>query len=64
MSDEYPVSTADEKRLQEELKRRLLEAGLLTEITPPMPPEKWPKDRKPFQIEGKPISEVIIEERR
>lgn len=64
MSDKSPISTTDEKRLQDELKLRLLEVGLLTEITPPLPPEKWPKNRKPIPIEGKPISEIIMEERR
>ena len=42
----------------------LLELGLLTEITPPLAPDAIPKDRRPIPIEGKPISELIIEERR
>jgi hypothetical protein len=56
--------TAEEKVREEQFMQSLLEAGLLTEITPPLPPEKWPKNRMPIPIEGKPISEIIIEERR
>lgn len=49
---------------QEELDRRLLAAGLLTRIPPPItdftPYERW----QPVEIEGEPISETIIRERR
>lgn len=58
------LDPATEKLLQEKLDQRLLELGLLTEITPPMKPEDYPKDRKPIPIEGKLISEIIIEDRR
>jgi hypothetical protein len=52
------------KKLQEELKQRLLELGLLPEITPPLPANAIPKNRQLIPVEGKPISEIIIEERR
>ena len=64
MSAELNINAPEEKRLQEELQRRLLEVGLLTEITPPMSPDQWPKNRQPVPIEGEPISEMIIRERR
>ena len=50
--------------LLDQVKQRLLEMGVLTEITPPLPPDAIPKDRRPVPIEGKPVSEIIIEERR
>ncbi len=49
---------------EEEFKQRLLEVGLLTEITPPLPPEQYPKGRVPIPVEGNPISDLIIRERR
>jgi len=54
----------DAKILEEEFKRLLLERGLLTEITPPLSPDKYPKDRKPIPLDGRPGSKLILEERR
>lgn len=45
------------------LQQRLLERGLLREIRGPAPVPA-PGDRTPVPIEGKPLSEMIIEERR
>ena len=59
-----PLDPETEKALEEKVKQRLLELGLLTEITPPLAPEDFPKDRRPVPITGKPVSEIIIEERR
>ncbi len=53
-----------QKRLEDQFKQRLLEVGLLTRITPPLPPEKYPKDRQPIPVEGNAVSELIIKERR
>jgi hypothetical protein len=50
--------------LEEEFKQKLLELGLLTEITPPLPPDKYPKNRRPIPVEGNPVSDLIIQERR
>ena len=50
--------------LRDQVKQRLLEMGVLTEITPPLPPDAIPKNRQPIPVEGKPVSEIIIEERR
>jgi hypothetical protein len=47
-----------------ELERRLYEAGLLSEIKPPITDLQPNADRRPIQAQGKPLSEVIIEERR
>ncbi len=54
--------TEDIKGLEEEFKQLLLERGLLTEITPPLPPDKMPKDRKPVPLDGRPGSKLILEE--
>lgn len=64
---EVRVLTTDYERVDDEaetrFKQRLVELGLLTTIrTPaPIPPEA---DRTPIQVRGKPLSEIIIEERR
>ena len=51
-------------RKQEELARLLLADGVISRIPPPVtgsaPYEEW----EPIRIEGKPLSETIIEERR
>lgn len=49
---------------EDEFKRRLVEAGLLREITPPVNNLEPYQGRRPFEFEGKPLSETIIEERR
>ncbi len=61
------VSTEDQHSepvdVEEEVRRRLLEAGLLTEIRRP----GWTTaddDWSPIEVQGKPVSEIIIEERR
>ena len=50
--------------LEEEFKQKLLEVGLLSEITPPLPADKYPKNRRPIPVEGNPVSDLIIQERR
>jgi len=54
---------AETARPADELKRMLLEAGLITEIKPVLsdPDED---DFIPIEVSGKPVSETIIEERR
>jgi len=59
-----PATPMDEAAAEEEFKRRLVKAGLLREIKPPIKDLSSYRDRKPFEIEGKPLSETIIEERR
>jgi hypothetical protein len=53
-----------QRALEERFKQLLLEKGLLTEITPPLPPHKFPKNRRPIPLEGRPGSRLILEERR
>ena len=48
---------------EEEIRRHLFEIGLLSEIKRPSRMEP-PGDRRPIKVRGKPISEMIIEERR
>lgn len=59
-----PSTEFDEHSAEEEFKLRLLRAGLLKHIKPPITDLTPYRDRKPFEIQGKPLSETIIEERR
>lgn len=49
---------------EDELECRLLEAGLLSEIKPPITEVAPYRDRKPGKARSRPLSEVIVEERR
>jgi len=42
----------------------LLALGIIEEIRPPLPPEGIREEHEPIPIEGRPISEEIIEARR
>jgi hypothetical protein len=59
-----PQEEKSEVTKEEEFKQRLLELGLLSEITPPLPPDKYPKDRKPIPLGNRPGSRLLLEERR
>ena len=49
--------------LQEvEFKRRLVEAGLLNEVRPPVPDPESYHGRTPVPVTGMPLSETIVEE--
>jgi hypothetical protein len=50
--------------LQDTFKQRLLEVGLLTEIKPPPRPEPIPAPRRVIRVEGNPVSELLMKERR
>jgi hypothetical protein len=50
--------------LEAEVERRLFEAGLLSEIRSPSLDRAPYRDRHPVEVKGKPLSEVITEERR
>ena len=52
-----------EEQLQAECDRRMLESGLLRSIPRPDDVRK-PRAFKPIRLEGKPVSETLIEERR
>lgn len=49
--------------LDQRAQRALFEAGLLSEIKPPITDPR-PYRRDPIKIKGKPLSETVIEERR
>ena len=46
------------------VQRQLFAAGLLTEIKPPIRDLTPYRDRKPVPIQGEPLSETVIRERR
>jgi Arc/MetJ-type ribon-helix-helix transcriptional regulator len=54
-----PEDVADQ-----ELQRRLLEAGIISEIKPPITDLTPYRDRRAVPIQGEPISETAIRERR
>jgi len=54
-----PEETADQ-----ELQRRLLEAGIISEIKPPITDMTPYRNRRAVPIQGEPISETVIRERR
>jgi hypothetical protein len=49
--------------LDQREQRALYEAGLVSEIKPPIT-DPTPYRREPIKIKGKPLSETVIEERR
>ena len=53
----------EEQDLETQLEQRLFAMGLLSEIKPPIDPASY-QDFEPIENKGKPLSEVIIEERR
>jgi hypothetical protein len=55
--------TASESAYQE-VQRRLFDAGLLSEIKPPIRDLAPYRDRQPVPIQGEPLSETVIRERR
>ncbi len=50
--------------VQQEVERRLFEDGLLNEIKPRVTDPTRHRAWKPIEVKGKPLSELIIEERR
>jgi Arc/MetJ-type ribon-helix-helix transcriptional regulator len=60
---ESPGSLRDEPSSQE-LQRRLFDAGLVTEIKPPITDMTPYQDRQAISMRGEPISETVIRERR
>ena len=49
---------------EEEFERKLVEAGILSEVKPPITDFTPYQNRQPVETTGKPLSEVIMEERR
>lgn len=44
--------------------KRLLERGIISRIPPRIRDAEFYANRRPIEVEGKPVSEIIIEERR
>ena len=60
----FPLPATPEERAQEEaFSRHLLGVGMISRL-PTREPDPPGTDRTPIQIEGGPLSEQIIEERR
>jgi hypothetical protein len=55
-----PLMTADE------FEHHLLDAGVISEVKPPITEEELARFRayKPIEVTGKPVSETLIEDRR
>ena len=60
--DEIERRSAQDE-LADQLEQRLYAAGVLSEIKPLIDPNSY-QDFEPIENKGKPLSEVIIEERR
>jgi Arc/MetJ-type ribon-helix-helix transcriptional regulator len=48
----------------QEMQQRLLEAGLISEVKPPIADLTPYQNRHPIVVEGEPLSEAVIRERR
>ncbi|MEX2119718.1 MAG: hypothetical protein WD847_08995 [Pirellulales bacterium] len=59
-----PLQPQSQLASEAELQKRLVDAGLLKEVKRPLRDAGAFKSRKLVSIEGKPLSETIIEERR
>jgi hypothetical protein len=58
------LAKAGPQMTDEEFQLRLLEKGIIGRIPPRIRDEAFYQNRKPVEVEGKPVSEIIIEERR
>jgi hypothetical protein len=58
------AALTEEELADQELQRRLFEAGLLSEIRPPRRISTGTERFTPVEIEGEPLSETVIRERR
>jgi hypothetical protein len=58
-----PLAHPDAIEVEGRFKQQLVEMGLLEKVRRPVPIPA-DVDRRPIEVEGKPLSELIIEERR
>ncbi len=58
------LASAAPQITEEEFEQRLLEKGIISRIPPRIRDADFYANRKPIEVEGKPVSEIIIEERR
>jgi putative addiction module CopG family antidote len=59
-----PAVSRQEEQSSQELQRRLFEAGIISEIKPPITDLTPYQNRRAVPIQGEPISETAIRERR
>ena len=59
-----PNDLIEAELADQEIHRRLFDAGLLSEIKPPIRDMMPYRDRRPIPIQGEPLSETVIRERR
>jgi hypothetical protein len=52
------------KMTEDEFEQHLLDKGIISRIPPRIRDDSFYAKRKPIKVEGKPVSEIIIEERR
>jgi hypothetical protein len=60
----HPAGSAGPGPQEDEFKCQLVEAELLKEVRPPVQDPDAYRGRTPVPIQGKPLSETIVEERR
>ena len=58
------IAAPNSQMTEEEFERRLLERGIITRVPPPITDLTPYKGRKLMEIQGKPLSETVMEERR
>jgi Arc/MetJ-type ribon-helix-helix transcriptional regulator len=61
---ELTVNDRHSERTNEELQQRLLKAGLISEIKPPITDLTPYQNRQAIAVQGEPLSETVIRERR
>ena len=62
LNQRAPETAARKPITEEEFKRQLLEAGLMTSLPIPLDPGSR-RDFQPVKLDGEPLSETIIRER-
>jgi hypothetical protein len=58
------LTTSAPQMNPDEVERNMLEKGIISRIPPRIRDASSYANRKPAEVEGKPVSEIIIEERR
>lgn len=58
------LASSGPRTAEEELEQRLLAKGIINRIPSRVRDADFYANRKPVEVEGKPVSEIIIEERR
>lgn len=58
------LATTASRMTADEFEQRLLQKGIIKRIPPRIRDANFYANRKPVEVEGKPVSEIIIEERR